>query len=453
MTFMESHPPRPALLHRLPACVPIVFLLCAFALPAHALPRLHRPVKRRHLLVGYFTQSDLYYPTPFYVKNLVSSGSAEHLDQINFASGSVVNGSCSVGDVQADLMTAYSAENSVNGKADESASKFRGYFHQLEELKWRYPRLKIFISLEGRAADFAEDAAPEHRAAFVASCVNLFLRGEFAPGVARPHLFDGVDIDWESPQQEDAANFRALIEEFRRQMNTVRPGLRLSVAVDQSPDRLPGTDFAALAPLVDEFGIMNYDYAGPWSATTGFVAPLFVSAAVPDPSASIERSIARYKATGIPESKLLMGLPFYGYGWTAVSEANHGLFQPGRAMRGDQPYHSIRAFAASSSVFRDELSQAPWLFDGQNFWTYEDPVSIRYKVSYAASQHLGGVMIWELSGDTADAELLNSAYGALHRPLRASTFSRVLAMQAHPNLASPGAPTSRNGAAPVSAVN
>ena|ERR1035437_5477458 len=29
------------------------------------------------------------------------------------------------------------------------------------------------------------------------------------------------------------------------------------------------------------------------------------------------------------------------------------------------------------------------------FWTYEDPISIRFKASNASHQHLGGVMIWE----------------------------------------------------------
>jgi chitinase len=117
-------------------------------------------------------------------------------------------------------------------------------------------------------------------------------------------------------------------------------------------------------------------------------------------------------------------------------------------MHGDQPYFSIRTFATTSSVFRDELSQAPWLFDGQNFWTYEDPVSVRYKVSYAASQHLGGVMIWELSGDTADAELLHSASHALHHPLKASIFA-----QAHSNFASQSTLPPHNGTAPAPAVD
>ena len=376
----------------------------------------------RHLVVGYFPQWGIYYSQPYYVKMLLANGSAAHLDQINYSQGSVGGGRCSLADPNADLNTPYTAETSVSGLADDSSSPFRGYFHQLKELKSRYPRLKILISLEGKANDFAEDAKPENRRAFVASCVETFIRGRFAPGVSEPGLFDGFDVDWESPQAGDAANFRALLEEFRQQMNTFRPGLRLSIAVDQAPETLPGTDFAAIARLVDQVGVMNYDYAGPWSKTTGFLAPLFGHNSR---ALSIERSIASYKAAGVPERKLLMGLPFYGYSWTAVSSANNGLFQAGHAVHADRPYNYIRTLAAPSSSYRDERSQAPWLFDGQTFWTYEDPVSVRYKVSYAHSQHLGGVMIWELSGDTTDAELLSMVYHSLHHPLKNKAFAKV----------------------------
>jgi len=60
-------------------------------------------------------------------------------------------------------------------------------------------------------------------------------------------------------------------------------------------------------------------------------------------------------------------------------------------------------------VYRDPVSQSPWLFDGSSFWTYEDPVSIRHKASFAAREQLGGFMVWELSGDTPDAVLLKAA--------------------------------------------
>lgn len=378
----------------------------------------------RHLVVGYFPQWGIYYPQPYYVKTLITNGSARRLDQINYSQGSVGGGRCSLADANADLNTTYTAETSVNGLADDPHSPFRGYFHQLRELKRRYPQLKILISLEGKASDFAWDAQPENRRAFVSSCIDTFIRGHFAPDVSEAGLFDGFDVDWESPQAADAANFHALLEEFRAQMNAVRPGLRLSIAVDEAPESLPGTDFAAVARLVDQVGVMNYDYAGPWSKTTGLLAPLFTRAVPNRVSHSIERSIASYRAAGVPGRKLLMGLPFYGYGWTAVSGTNNGLFQPGRAVHDDRPYNYIRTLSASFSVYRDPRSQAPWLFDGETFWTYEDPISVRYKVSYAHHEHLGGVMIWELSQDTNDAELLSMVYRSLHHPLKDKVFAK-----------------------------
>jgi chitinase len=397
-----------------------VYLPFLFPTAAHSWP-LHKHARTGHaLLIGYFPQWGLYYDPPYSVKQLVDNGSAALLDQINYAQGFVSDGKCSVADPHADLNTTYTAEKSVSGKPDDPASPFRGYFHQLKELKKRYPRLKILISLEG--AGFAEDARPENRKAFVASCVDVFLRGNFAPGIDESGIFDGFDIDWEYPHAEDAANFRALLEEFRSQMRAVRPGLRLSIAVGRSPQMLPGTDFAAIAPLVDQVGVMNYDYTGPWSQTTGFLAPLFTSPADLRHSNSIEKNIAEYQAAGVPAEKLLMGVPFYGYSWTAVEHTNHGLFQTGHAVHGDQPYRYIRTLAAASSAYRDPRSQAPWLFDGETFWTYEDAVSVRYKVSYAANKRLGGVMIWELSDDTTDAELLNSAHQALLHPIKASAF-------------------------------
>jgi chitinase len=373
------------------------------------------PGARAPLLVGYFPQWGLDYAEPFYVKSLITNGAVQRLDQINYAQASVRGGRCSLADRDADLAARFTRENSVSGKSDGAHSRFRGYIHQLQELKRRYPHLKILISLEGDPRDFAKDAEPENRAAFVRSCVDTFLRGHFSRGIREPGIFDGFDIDWESPQEKDAANFRALLEEFRGQMNAARPGSLLSLAVAESPQTLAGTDFSAIAPLVDEVGVMNYDYAGPWSQTTGLLAPLFSTD--PQHPHSIERSIDSYEAAGVPREKLLMGLPFYGYSWTEVKVANRGLFQSGRPVKEDRPYNRILSDAANSEIYRDWLSQAPWLFDGRTFWTYKDPTSVRFKASYVSQQHLGGMMIWELSGDTADAELLGVAYQSLRQPL------------------------------------
>jgi chitinase len=57
---------------------------------------------------------------------------------------------------------------------------------------------------------------------------------------------------------------------------------------------------------------------------------------------------------------------------------------------------------------------APWLFDGSTFWTYDDELSIAAKIKYAKQRALGGVMIWELSGDTSDGKLLKTVSDQLN---------------------------------------
>ena len=407
--------------------------------PRHAtLSQVTRAPRAHRMLVGYFPQWGLYSDTPYTVKALVESRGAAMLDQINYAQGFVKDGRCSVADPNADMYHPFDAASSVSGVTDPADAQLKGYFGQLLELKRLYPKLKVLISLEGRAADFAADARPEQRVAFVASCVNLFLRGNVAPGVSALGLFDGIDVDWEFPGGADAANFVPLLEEFRKQMDAVRPGLLLNVALGPSPKPY-GTDLARLAGLVDQAGLMTYDFNGPWSRTTGLIAPL-VSASPDDDS--VERSVTAWKAAGMPPQKLLIGLPFYGYGWREVATENHGYGQDGRPIRGDRPYRFIHSMipreplagdgSSAAVVYRDPLSQAPWLFDGSSFWTYEDPVSIESKASYAEQQQLGGFMVWELSGDTADATLLKAAHGALTQTPGSGAVRKSLDSTARP---------------------
>lgn len=380
---------------------------------------LHRAAAPHPLMVAYFPQWGVSAQPQYLVKNLLDSGSAALLDQIDYSQGAVTDGRCAIANPQADLGYSFSSLNSVNGQPDDPQSKFRGNFHQLQELKRAFPNLKIVISLEGRSSSFAQAAQPQNRVAFVSSCVDLFLRGQFAAGIVAPGVFDGVDIDWEFPRDdEDAANYLALLQEFRRQMDALRPGGLLTVAAGASP-RETGADMVAVSRLADEIGIMTYDFTGPWSRQTGFVAPLYSGSKSPN-RGSIDRSLAAYGAAGVPLSKLLIGVPFYGYGWRQVAAAHHGLFQSGHAIHADQPYWRIQQLQKSSKSYRDRKSRAPWLFDGDAFYTFDDPVSIRAKAKYARRHRVAGLMVWELSGDTADAELLRTAFKSLHKKSAAS---------------------------------
>jgi chitinase len=378
-----------------------------FAQEPHASSTASRPK-----LTGYFPQWGLYDQPQYLVKNLVTARNAPLLDQLNYAQAFITDRHCSIADPNADLNYTFTAQQSVDGVADQPTQPLRGNLNQLLKLKKLFPQIKIIISLEGRAANFAEDAQPENRQAFVASCVDLFLKGNVSPGIRLAGLFDGIDLDWEFPKPEDSANYIALLAEFRRQFNALRPGLLLNIAVGPSPRMSGGVDMVAVSGLVDEFGLMTYDYTGPWDSTTGFIAPF--SSGPTEHYGTVKKSVLAYQSAGVPASKLFMGVPFYGYGWRLVPEENNGLFQEGEPIRGDRPYSQIETFVAHSTVHRNDDSQAPWLFDGDAFWTYEDPMSVRTKAAYALEQQLGGLMIWELGEDAVDAPLLRAAFDELH---------------------------------------
>ncbi len=383
--------------------------LLALLLIAATLPAQTRQV------VGYFPQWGVY-KRRYVVKDLITSGAIKTLTQIDYAQANIKDNSCIVADPQADTNIPFTADDSVDGQADAPDASLRGNFHQLQLLRTRYPKLRMLISIEGKRELFEDAAKPENRAAFVHSCVARFLEGHLTPGVEAPRLFDGIDVDWEYPTPDHAEDFIALLAEFRRQMNALRPGLTLSIATGASQKNTDAVDWRRASPYLDQVGVMTYDYQGPWSHTTGFNAPL--QSANPRDE-TVSSTIAAYLAAGVPARKVLLGLPFYAYQWHGVAAgATNGLNQHGDSIRGNLTQSTVTALLAASpdaKLYRDPASQAPWIYDGDNFLTFEDATSLRAKNNYAAEQKLGGVMIWELSGDTADAQLLGALSHAAKR--------------------------------------
>jgi chitinase len=365
------------------------------------------PAPQHSIVVGYFPQWGIH--NGFFVKNLVPRVATGMLDQINYSQGHIdANSQCAIADPNLDLYYSFSAEDSVDGTADTPQTPLRGNFHQLQELKRLYPDIKILISIEGQAPQFAEAAQPANNFAFVASCVQTFIEGKFADGVEVPGLFDGIDIDWEYPLEFEKYNFVALLSEFRRQLDAAGSNLLLTVAMGDNRATYQYLDMQSVALYVDEVGVMNYDYSGPWSPRTGLVAPLYSSPGDPEINNDVDSTIRDYLKAGVPASKMLLGLPFYAYSWSQVQRVNHGLFQMGQPSRADISYNYIPTIQNNFTQYRDPKSMAPWLFDGITFWTYDDEISIRAKIAYAQQQDLHGVMIWELSGDTADGKLLRT---------------------------------------------
>ena len=123
-------------------------------------------------------------------------------------------------------------------------------------------------------------------------------------------------------------------------------------------------------------------------------------------------------ASGVPAGKLVMGVPFYGRGWSDVTPVADGLYQKGTAVEGmNLAYGRLAAELVGRDGFDrrwDAVAKAPFLWnaDRRIFITYDDPDSLRLKAAYVRAKGLGGVMFWQYSEDPSGALL-----DALHTTL------------------------------------
>jgi chitinase len=115
---------------------------------------------------------------------------------------------------------------------------------------------------------------------------------------------------------------------------------------------------------------------------------------------------------GVPARKLILGVPFYGKGWTGVADVNHGLYQPAKGESKSPPaYLNLKSLPATADrqFYPKTVSCSVWN-DGE-FFSYDCPEALKQKKQYIRKLGLGGVMFWELGQDTADGELVRTLAG------------------------------------------
>ncbi|MGZ4814342.1 MAG: glycoside hydrolase family 18 protein [Terriglobales bacterium] len=314
----------------------------------------------------------------------------------------------------------------VNGYANDDRN-----LAVLVALKRHNPSLKVFISVGGwlGSGNFSDMALTKKtRRVFIESAVKFIERNQL----------DGLDIDWEYPglvgagnrfRPEDKQNFTLLCKELRRRFDKEEKRLHrrlfVTVAAGTASSFLEHTDMREVQKYVDTINLMAYDYYEPTdSAITGHHAPLFTNASDPK-KISADRSVREFEEAGVPASKMVLGVPFYGHSWGDVDDVDHGLFRPGKPVpNAFTHYGDILSTMLNHGFVRywDAAASAPYLYaaDKKIFVSYEDPESLALKCKYVLDHKLRGVMFWEYGADPTgalldaiDAGLWNAPAGAV----------------------------------------
>jgi chitinase len=186
--------------------------------------------------------------------------------------------------------------------------------------------------------------------AFESLAANATYRTNFVNaliGMVNQYGLDGVDMDWEYPNDGASANnYVALMTQLGNELHN--RGKILTAAVVGING---GSILNPVFSIVDFLNLMAYDYNEFDHSTFSYA----------------QQSLNYWKGRGLPASKAVLGVPFYGRNsWeTFVQLVN----------RGANPYADV--------------------FNGVG---YNGITTIKNKTNLAWDQG-GGIMIWELSGD------------------------------------------------------
>jgi chitinase len=450
------------------AAVPLATAPAAAATHASAPPR---------VVSAYFADWDVY-GRGYYVADIP----ANQVNVIQYAFGvpsfdpSTGAVGCDVLDPWADYQQVYwTGDNTVDGVPDDPNNPDQhlfGNFNQLAKLKAAHPNLKIEISLGGwtKSTWFADLAAtPARRAAFVSACIDTFIKGDLpgnswppsagGPGAAAG-LFDGIDLDWEYPTQvaggnvdvspADRHNATLLAAEFRRQLDaygaTTGQHYLLTAALPAATSATRYYELSAISRYLDWDNVMAYDYNVPGGSVA---APDTLFGHDPrDPNANdwtwnTVGTVANYLLHGVPASKVVVGVPFYGNQYIRVSSnRSHGLYgtfdntglDPNSLAWDQTPqptYHDLVDVAGVLTAdgqgtegytsYWDGPAGEPYLADPAGTHvlasgtvvtptviTYSSPASIGERTALICALGLRGAMVWEISQDSDSHALIGA---------------------------------------------
>ena len=247
------------------------------------------------------------------------------------------------------------------------------------------------------------EAAP----GFPVMAANPALRKKFIAKLrlfAHTNGYDGIEIDWEFPRTTaDSKNLTILLRELRQSFGQ---HATINLVVNGSKYVGKWIDVRGALPYVTYFVIMTYDYHGPWSKHSGHNAPLVD---YPGADGSVTGGLEFWLSKGVPRSKMIMGLPFYGRFFTC-RKIGDPFYRGGHAHYRDLIRYSTNEYSLSW----DTSAQVPLMRSRKKIWicSYDNPVSLQLKTKLALRNRLAGVMIWHITGDMVDGShlLLPSIY-------------------------------------------
>ncbi|KKR80178.1 MAG: Glycosyl hydrolase, family 18 [Candidatus Daviesbacteria bacterium GW2011_GWA1_41_61] len=234
---------------------------------------------------------------------------------------------------------------------------------------------------------------------------------------------DGINVDFEyngDPGEDYRQKFTNFVADLADQMHRYNPSSKVTVSVYAASVKDPKIyDITALSSASDGIFMMAYDFALAGSDTAMPTSPLYGYKEGHywyDVSTAVEDFLSL-----MPSSKLILGVPWYGYNYVVYQPEIKASTRPSWTWRGrpaTQTYavalENVRPDRADISDFQtgwDDLGQVGWkayYLPDAGTWRMiflEDPESLGLKYDFAKNKNLAGVGMWALGFEDGRTEL------------------------------------------------
>ena len=315
------------------------------------------------------------------------------------------------------------ADTDIHWEGDswnDTGNNLYGCLKQLNLLKRENRNLKVLLSIGGwtYSSNFKAPAStPQGRSAFAKSCVDLL----------KNLGFDGIDIDWEYPQNaEEAQHYVELLAAVRKELDAYaaecanKHHFELTVACPAGPLNYEKLDMPKMDKYIDFWNLMAYDYAGSWDTVSGHQANLYPSPS--DPSCtpfSTNTAVEYYIAHGVAPHKIVMGMPLYGRAFENTDGPGRSFQGVGEGTWENGVFDYKKLPLEGSKECYDEKAQASYCFSSsqRKLVSYDTAAMAKTKAAYITKKDLGGAMWWESSGDRAsEGSLIATVAGCFGGP-------------------------------------
>ncbi|XP_052482101.1 wall-associated receptor kinase-like 10 isoform X1 [Gossypium raimondii] len=314
-----------------------------------------------------------------------------------------------VSDINSALFThlfcAFAFVNSTSYQLFVNSSNEQHFSNFTRTVKLKNPSVTTILSIWVRRTESTTFSLmvneTSRRKSFIESSIKT----------ARLYGFHGLDLFGVEPRNGiNMTTFGTFLAEWRAEVaSESRNSGKTQLLLTMSANRLPIVNSVSY-PIestklnLDWVNIKAYDYYVPTlDRFTGFHAALY------DPlgRANTDDGIKEWLKRGFPADKLVLGLPYHGYGWMLVNSGDSGIGSaasgPAHTIDGSIGYKSIKSFILDYGYGVEAVYNSTYVVNickiGSIWINFDDVEAIKAKVSYAKVKGLLGYNAFQLSND------------------------------------------------------